>query len=235
MSALTPGSTIGIFGSGQLGRMLALAASRLGLNTHIYAPTDGLSPAAQVATQFTTGDYWDEEAVTNFAQSCDAITYEFENIPASTAELAQAIKPLFPASNCLDVSQDRLSEKRFISETAGVPVAPFEDVKSPFDVKRFMRRVNSGCVLKTRRFGYDGKGQVIIQSPNDIEENWAKLGSEPVIAEAFIPFAREVSIICARTQKGEIAAYPLVENIHRNHILHTSVAPRRAQMLRHKI
>lgn len=223
--ALPPGSTIGIFGSGQLGRMLALAAARLGLNTHIYAPTGADSPAAQVATDFTTGDYWDEDAVLRFAQSCDALTYEFENIPSATAELAQSAKPLFPAPNCLDVSQDRLSEKRFISETAVVPVAPFEDVKNAFDVKRFMRHIDGGCVLKTRRFGYDGKGQVIIRTPDEIEEQWAKIGSEPVIAEAFIPFEREVSIICARTQKGEIAAYPLTENVHRNHILHTSVAP----------
>lgn len=222
---LAPGSTIGIFGSGQLGRMLALAAARLGLNTHIYAPTGPDSPAAQVATEFTTGDYTDEAAITRFAKSCDALTYEFENIPAQTAALAQSLKPLSPSASCLDVAQDRLSEKRFISEKAGVAVAPFEDIKSPDDIKRFMQSINGACVVKTRRFGYDGKGQFIIKSPEDIDAAWAQLGDKALIAEAFIPFEREVSVICARGKTGQSACYPLIENVHRHHILHTSTAP----------
>lgn len=222
---LPPGSTIGIFGSGQLGRMLCVAASRLGLKTHIFAPTGADSPAAQVANTFTKGDYTDLEAVMAFAKSCDAITYEFENIPAATAKMAAGIKTLRPSGRCLDVAQDRLTEKKFISNEASVPVAPFEAVDNPHSLRRAMRRLGGACVLKTRRFGYDGKGQVIIKNESEIEAAWDKLGDHPLIAEAFIPFEREVSIICARGADGQTACYPLVENLHQNHILHTSTAP----------
>jgi len=224
-TALPPGSTIGIFGSGQLGRMLALAAARLGLKTHIYAPTGSDSPAAQVATHFTTGAYDDTDAVAQFADSCDVLTYEFENIPFETATLAASLKPLRPSASCLDIAQDRLTEKTFISEQAKVPVAPFEAVSTVFDLKRALKRMNGKCVLKTRRFGYDGKGQAVIASDAEADSAWRKLGDHPVIAEAFIPFVREVSIVCARGLDEKTAAYPLIENIHRNHILHTSLAP----------
>lgn len=222
---LPPGSTIGIFGSGQLGRMLSLAAARLGLKTHIYAPTDSESPAAQVSDYFTTGAYDDLGAVTKFVSQCDVITYEFENIPAATAKVASEIKPLRPSAHCLDVAQDRLTEKTFISETAGVAVAPFNSISSEYDLRRALKRLGGACVLKTRRFGYDGKGQALIRNENDITEAWKKLGEHELIAEAFIPFVREVSVICARGADGTIAAYPLVENDHQNHILHTSTAP----------
>ncbi len=222
---LPPGSTIGIFGSGQLGRMLSMAASRLGLRTHIYAPTDANSPAAQVAHSFTTGDYEDLDAVMAFAKQCDALTYEFENIPAQTAKMAAGIKTLRPSGFCLDVAQDRLTEKEFISQKAGVPVAPFEAVDNPHALRRAMRRLGGACVLKTRRFGYDGKGQAIIKGESDVDAAWEKLGHHDLIAEAFIPFVREVSIICTRGADGQTACYPLVENVHQNHILHTSTAP----------
>lgn len=222
---LSPGSTIGIFGSGQLGRMLTLAAARLGLKTHIYAPTGADSPAAQVAQTYTQAEYDDLEAVNAFAESCDALTYEFENIPAQTAMAAAQRKPLAPSAFCLTVAQDRLTEKEFISKEAGVPVAPFEPLESEFDLKRALKRLGGSCVLKTRRFGYDGKGQAILRSESDIKAAWEKLGGQSVIAEAFIPFTREVSIVCARGADGQTAAYPLVENVHKNHILHTSTAP----------
>lgn len=222
---LPPGSTIGIFGSGQLGRMLSLAAARLGINTHIYAPTGAESPAAKVANSFTTGAYDDLDAVSDFAKSCDALTYEFENIPAETAKLASRIKTLWPSGRCLDIAQDRFTEKEFISQQAGVPVTPFEAVDNKHALRRAMRRLGGTCVLKTRRFGYDGKGQVIIRNEADIEPAWEKLGAQLVIAEAFIPFVREVSVICARGADGQTACYPLVENVHQNHILHSSTAP----------
>ena len=222
---LSPGATIGIFGSGQLGRMLAIAAARLGLQTHIYAPTGHESPAAQVATTFTTGAYDNTERVTEFVKSCDVVTYEFENIPAETAQLASTFAPLLPSATCLDVSQDRLTEKTFISTQAQVPVAPFEAVSTLSDVKRVLKTMNGKCVLKTRRFGYDGKGQAVISNETEAEEAWNTLGHVPIIAEAFIPFQREVSIVCARSVNKQTAAYPLIENVHQNHILHTSTAP----------
>lgn len=222
---LPPGSTIGIFGSGQLGRMLALAAARLGLKTHIFAPTGAESPAAQVAHSFTQADYTDLEAMRKFSETCDSLTYEFENIPAETAMEAARNKPLFPSAHCLNVAQDRLTEKTFISEKAGVPVAPFEAIETKFDLKRALRRMGGTGVLKTRRFGYDGKGQAILRTEDDIDAAWEKLGDYALILEAFIPFSREVSIVCARGADGQTAAYPLVENVHKNHILHTSTAP----------
>lgn len=224
-SPLPPGSVIGIFGSGQLGRMMSLAAARLGLKTHIFAPTGQDSPAAQVAHSYTQAEYDDLEAVKIFTESCHALTYEFENVPSETARVAAERKPLYPSAQCLNVAQDRFIEKQFISGKAGVPVAPFEAVESEFDLKRALRRLGGTCVLKTRRFGYDGKGQAIIREESDIQAAWEKLGGQPVIAEAFIPFTREVSIVCARGADGETAAYPLVENVHKNHILHTSTAP----------
>ena len=231
---LPPGSTIGIFGSGQLGRMLTLAAARLGLKTHIFAPTGPDSPAAQVAQTYTQAEYEDLDAVKAFAENCDALTYEFENVPAETAKVAAHCKPLHPSAACLNVAQDRLTEKLFISEKAGVPVAPFEAIDSKEGLKRALQNLGGSCVLKTRRFGYDGKGQMIIRTEADIEQAWDKLGTQSVIAEAFIPFVREVSVLCARGADGQTAAYPLVENVHQNHILHTSTAPAPRDMGRAK-
>lgn len=224
-SPLPLGSVIGIFGSGQLGRMLAIAASRLGFETHIFAPTDANSPAAQLATHFTQGDYEDLKAVKAFAQKCDVLTYEFENVPAATAKAAAALKPLRPSETCLDIAQDRLTEKTFISKTATVAIAPFRNIETRHDLEQALKALGGTCVLKTRRFGYDGKGQVIIRNPNEISAAWKKLGSQACIAEAFIPFEREVSVICARGVSGDTACYPLSENIHRDHILHITKAP----------
>lgn len=225
LSPLPPGSVIGIFGSGQLGRMLSIAASRLGFQTHIFAPTGANSPAAQVSHFFTKGAYDDLEAVKAFAAQCDVLTYEFENVPAATAAATSSLKPLRPSETCLDIAQDRLTEKTFISKQAGVPVAPFEKVDSLSDLRRALHILGGACVLKTRRFGYDGKGQVIIRSPKEIEAAWDKLGDHACIAEGFIPFEREVSIICARGVAGDTACYPLSENDHRDHILHKTLAP----------
>lgn len=178
-----------------------------------------------MAHSYTDAEYDDLNTVKFFTENCDALTYEFENVPAQTAMFAAECKPLHPSANCLTVAQDRLTEKQFISNEAGVPVAPFEAVENKFDLKRGLRRLGGTGVLKTRRFGYDGKGQVIIRDEAEIEAAWEKLGDYSLILEAFIPFTREVSIVCARGVDGHMAAYPLVENVHQNHILHTSTAP----------
>jgi 5-(carboxyamino)imidazole ribonucleotide synthase len=221
---LAPGSTIGILGGGQLGRMLAVAATRLGLKTHIYSP-EAECPAAIVAKSVTVGAFDDVEAVLAFAQSCDAVTYEFENVPAMSAKAAASAVPLRPGARALDVSQDRLIEKSFLRAQLGLEVAGFEDVGSVHDLRRAVKRLGLPCVLKTRRFGYDGKGQVIIRAAAEIDAAWETLSPAPCILEAFIPFVREVSIVAGRGLDGQIAAYPLTENVHRNHILHTSTAP----------
>lgn len=223
-TVLPPGATIGILGGGQLGRMLAVAASRLGLHVHIYSPSSDC-PAAGVAESLTVGNFDDAKAVLNFAKKCDAVTYEFENVPAVTAKAAASVAPLRPGARALDVSQDRLVEKSFLRAQVGVEVAGFEDITSIHDLRRAVKRLGLPCVLKTRRFGYDGKGQVIIRNESEIDQSWAVVAPLPCILEAFVPFKREVSIVAARGLDGKVAAYPLTENVHRNHILHTSSAP----------
>lgn len=223
-NVLAPGATLGILGGGQLGRMLAVAASRLGLNVHIYSPSSDC-PAACVAETVSVGEFDDVRAVLAFAKTCDAVTYEFENVPAVSAKSAASAAPLRPNARSLDVSQDRLVEKSFLRAQVGVAVAGFEDIGSVYDLRRAVKRLGMPCVLKTRRFGYDGKGQVIIRSGSEIDAAWEALSPAACILEAFVPFAREVSIVAARGMDGQIAAYPLTENVHQNHILHTSAAP----------
>jgi len=222
--ALTPGSTIGILGGGQLGRMLSLAASRLGFQCHIYDPVWN-GPAAGVSRHESNMPYEDLNAVLAFAKSCDVVTYEFENVPALTAKMAAIVKPLHPGAKALSVAQDRLTEKSFIQDTAKVPVALFEAVDSVHELKRAVKRLGLPAVLKTRRFGYDGKGQVILKNNSECDAAWDALKGAPAILEQFIPFKREVSVVAARSATGETTAYPLIENVHKNHILHTSTAP----------
>ena len=221
---LAPGSVIGILGGGQLGRMLSLAAARLGFQCHIYDPVWG-GPASHVARFETNASYENVQAVLSFAKSCDVVTYEFENVPALTAKTAASAKALRPNAQALNVAQDRLTEKTFIRDTAKVPVAFFEAVNSVHELKRAVKKLGLPAVLKTRRFGYDGKGQVIIKSEAEIESAWDAMKDAPAILEQFIPFKREVSVIAARGVTGETAAFPLIENVHKNHILHTSFAP----------
>ena len=223
-TVLAPGATIGILGGGQLGRMLSLAASRLGLDCHIFCPEGG-SPAARVSRYETIADYQDMDAIKRFAQACDVVTYEFENVPADTAAQASKYSALAPGARALEVAQDRLTEKTFLRDKAGVQVVEFSDVTSVFDAKRALRRMGLPTILKTRRFGYDGKGQIKVESEAQMDTAFADMKGAPVILEAFAPFAREVSIVAARSQSGEFAAYPLIENEHRHHILHKSIAP----------
>jgi 5-(carboxyamino)imidazole ribonucleotide synthase len=225
MTPLPPGSTIGILGGGQLGRMLSLAAARLGLKTHTYGPCDS-DPAGQVSTHHTKAAYDDEAALAEFGASCDAITYEWESIPVRAVEIAGAGRFIAPSLEALKTAQDRLLEKQFLSDLPGVTVAPFQEASGSLHaLNRAVRFVGMPCVVKTRRGGYDGKGQAVIRTEANIAEVWDALGNFDLIVEGFVDFSREASVVCARGIDGDVKAYPLTENVHRNHILHTSTAP----------
>ncbi|MDP3314586.1 MAG: 5-(carboxyamino)imidazole ribonucleotide synthase [Devosia sp.] len=226
MSSHTPlpmGSTIGILGGGQLGRMLALAAARLGMKTHIYCP-DEASPAFDVTPNKTVAAYADEAALAAFAASVDVITYEFENVPAHTAEFLSSLKPLRPGANALAVSQDRLAEKAFLSINR-IPVAPFAAITDLDRLEAELEELGAPAVLKTTRLGYDGKGQKIVHNMEDAALAWELLSPRPLVLEAFIAFEREISVIVARGLDGAVAAFEPAENVHRNHILKTSTVP----------
>ncbi|MFT3987346.1 5-(carboxyamino)imidazole ribonucleotide synthase [Aestuariivirga sp.] len=220
---LPPGSTIGILGGGQLGRMIALAAAPLGLKTHIYAP-EADSPAFQVSDARTIAPYEDLDALDAFARAVDVITYEFENVPGETAAFLEDRKPLAPGSLALKTAQDRVDEKTFIA-SLGIPVAPFAAVDDETSLGAAIARTGRPSILKTRRFGYDGKGQVVIREGDGILEAFDAIGRQPAILEGFISFDREISVIAARGWDGGIAVYDVPENVHRNAILHTSTVP----------
>lgn len=220
---LSPGRVIGILGGGQLGRMLAFAAQRLGYRVHGFAPIANC-PLSQVTGRFTCADYGDEGALSAFADEVDIVTFEFENVPASAVRFLAERVPVRPGEEPLATIQDRLMEKRFLAN-AGVPVAPFSAVSSKEDLARAVIEVGLPAVLKTRRFGYDGKGQALIETGAELETAWSDIGGVDAILEAFIPFDREVSIVAAHTADGAVAAFPLTENRHAEHILATSVAP----------
>ncbi|MGV2122955.1 5-(carboxyamino)imidazole ribonucleotide synthase [Agrobacterium vitis] len=215
--------TIGIIGGGQLGRMLAMAAARLGLKTIVLEPQADC-PAAQVANRQIIADYADEAALAELAASCDVVTYEFENVPVAAAEALARSVPVYPPAKALAVSQDRLSEKRFLNDN-GIATAPFRTVDSQTDLEQALAEFGGEGVLKTRRFGYDGKGQRVYRKGDDASGGYQALGAVPLILEGFVPFAREISIIAARSISGEIACYDPAENIHRDGILHTSTVP----------
>ena len=220
---LPPGSTIGILGGGQLGRMLALTAARLGLRTHVYCP-DPHSPAFDVTPRKSVAAYDDKAALASFANDVDVVTYEFENVPAGTAETLAALKPLFPGARALAIAQDRLAEKAFLTINR-IPVAPFAAIPSLEALGRELGEIGSPAVLKTTRLGYDGKGQRIIRNQADAVSAFAALEPKPLVLEAFIPFEREVSVIVARGRTGETVVYDAAENVHRDHILKTSTVP----------
>ncbi|GEO13352.1 5-(carboxyamino)imidazole ribonucleotide synthase [Microvirga aerophila] len=220
---IRPGSTLGILGGGQLGRMIAMAAAQLGLRTHIYSPDAG-SPAFDVAAEHTLAAYEDEAALIRFAKAVDAVTYEFENVPSATAATLSAHTQLAPNARALAVAQDRLVEKSFIADL-GIPVAPFAAVANEAELDEALSRIGRPCVLKTRRFGYDGKGQAMIRPETEPGEAWRAVGSAPSILEGFVPFEREASVVAARTASGDFAAYDLCANEHRNHILDITRVP----------
>ncbi|NTG08495.1 5-(carboxyamino)imidazole ribonucleotide synthase [Rhizobium rhizogenes] len=216
--------TIGIIGGGQLGRMLAMAAARLNFQTLILEPQADC-PAAQVANEQIIAAYDDPAALAELAKRCDVVTYEFENVPVVAAERLAKDVAVYPPPKALEMAQDRLTEKRFIND-CGIPTARFHAVDSQADLEAALADFGGQGVLKTRRLGYDGKGQRVYRSPADSAEGgYAALGSVPLILESFVSFEREISIIAARGLDGAIACYDPAENIHRNGILHTSTLP----------
>ena len=221
--SLPPGSTIGILGGGQLGRMLALAAAKLGLRSHIYCP-DPHSPAFDVTPLKTVAAYDDEVALRGFAAQVDVITYEFENVPAATAEILAGLKPLRPGANALAISQDRLAEKSFLS-SKNIPVAPYRAVHSLEDLHSAVAELGLPAVLKTTRLGYDGKGQRVLREPDDAEAAFDALKPHPLVLEGFVPFEKEISVVVARGLDGAVRAFDAAENVHRDHILFTSTVP----------
>jgi len=213
---------IGILGGGQLGRMLALAGHPLGMWFRVLEPA-AECPAAAVA-EHDRGEFESYQALFAFCQGLDAVTYEFENVPIESARWLAERVPVFPTPRALEIGQDRIAEKVFFQEL-GVAVPPFAAVSSRADLDAAIDRIGLPAVLKTTRFGYDGKGQAVIQSRADIETVWATLGGRPLVLEGFVPFERELSILAVRGRTGELAFYPLVENIHRSGILRVSTGP----------
>jgi len=222
-AALPPLSTIGILGGGQLGRMLAISAAELGFRTHIFCP-EADCPAGQVANELTVSAYDDEAALKTFAGAIDVATYEFENVPDSAVSVLENSVPVRPGRKPLAVAQDRFEEKRFLNRI-GVKTAPFAKVDTATDIADAANETGLPAILKTRRFGYDGKGQVKIDPDTDHNKVFAAIGEAPAILEGFAPFERELSVIIACGVNGDVAAYDAAENEHRNHILWRSHVP----------
>lgn len=225
---LPPGSTVGIIGGGQLGRMAALAAARLGYRVHVFTPEQD-SPAAQVSAAATVAEYGDETAIAAFARAVDVVTFEFENIPADSVRLMASLVPVRPGWNVLETAQDRIDEKQFFNDL-GIATAPWRAVTSAAELAAALTEIGRPAVLKTARMGYDGKGQVRIDEATDPAEAWAALGTGLTgggrgILEGFIDFLGEISVIIARGADGAWAAFDPAWNVHRHHILDTSTIP----------
>ena len=220
---IPPGSTIGIVGGGQLGRMLAMAAAQIGYRCHIYAP-DEAPPAAEVALQFTRGAWDDEEKLARFGQSVDVATYEFENIPAGALSALAAEAPLYPPRRSLETAQDRIAEKEF-AQSLGARPPRFAAVSSREELERALAEVGTPAVLKTRRFGYDGKGQARIMAPGEADAAWEAVHGAPSILEAFVDFTAEFSILLCRGADGETVTWPVPRNEHHGGILALSTVP----------
>ncbi len=219
---IPPGGTIGIIGGGQLGRMTALAAARLGYRCHIYCPeTD--SPAFQVAAS-TLASYADEAALTAFAAAVDVITFEFENVPAESVRILSRHVPVRPCWRVLETAQDRIVEKGFFNNMA-IATAAWRPVLDRAGLGAAAAELGLPSILKTARFGYDGKGQVRIDDPRELDRAWAAIGERPAILERFVPFERELSVVVARGLDGAAVCFDVVENRHRNHILDVTIAP----------
>ena len=213
---------IGVLGAGQLGWMLALAGIPLDIRFRFFDPAPN-GPASQVAEQIVA-PYEDQVALARFAEECDAITYEFENVPVETAEFLAKFAPVYPPPYALRAAQDRLTEKRVL-RGLGIPTPLFDSVDSPVELRDTAERFGLPAVLKTRRLGYDGKGQFFVRQPSDLTMAWNELQENPLILESFIPFERELSLIGVRGWTGETAFYPLLENHHRDGILRRTIAP----------
>ena len=220
---LAPGSRIGLMGGGQLGRMFILAARSMGYRVSVFVPEDS-SPAGQVADEETTRDYLDEEAVRAFARSVDVLTFEFENIPQQALQWASEYGEVRPRGEILHTTQNRAREKEFLA-AAGFPLPAWANVATAEDLAAAARLTGYPAILKTASFGYDGKGQQRLESDKDARQ--CDLSGGPFVLEAKVPFAMEVSVIVARGSDGQMVCYPVCENMHRNHILDTTVVPAR--------
>lgn len=222
-AALPPGAVIGIVGGGQLGRMSAIAAARLGYHAHILTQEpDG--PAAQVAAGLTIGGYDDPAALRAFASEVDVVTFEFENVPVAGLDLLASLRPVRPSGEILRLSQDRLAEKAFLTG-AGVPVAPYRAVTSADEAETALAALGGAAILKTTRLGYDGRGQRRVGSPDEARAAFAALEPKPLVAEAVVDFACELSVMVARGVDGSLAVFDTVQNIHTHHILDLTLAP----------
>jgi 5-(carboxyamino)imidazole ribonucleotide synthase len=223
IARIAPGATIGILGGGQLGRMLAVAAARLGYRCHVYSP-DADAPAAAVAAETTVAAYDDEAALTRFAAAVDVVTYEFENVPSGAAEIVSRHVPVRPDADTLATCQDRIREKAFLTGI-GAPVSPYRPVTGADDLSAALAAICRPAVLKSARFGYDGKGQVIIDADTDPVDAWTRIGCRASIVERWVDFRMEISVVIARAGDGTMAAYVPVQNIHEGHILKRTIAP----------
>lgn len=224
-SVVLPGATIGVLGSGQLGRMFALMARRMGYRVHTYSPGDD-TPTGQIADREWNAEYEDLDQVRAFASGVDVITFEFENVPSATAEAAASMAPVRPHGAVLHVTQHRLREKLFLRDK-GFPVAPFEAVHSVEELRAALGRLGVPAVLKSAGWGYDGKGQSLIRSVDEADAAWRAVNVQEAVLEGFIDFAHEGSIVAARGMDGSFVHYGLLENIHRHHILDVTVSPGR--------
>jgi 5-(carboxyamino)imidazole ribonucleotide synthase len=228
VSRIPTGSTIGMLGAGQLGRMTAMAAAPLGYRLHVYSPKPNRpkqeSPTAEVCAEVTSADWDDKAALERFAKSVDVITYEWENVPVDTLEYLQQFRQVHPSPHILRIAQDRLAEKRFIND-AGVETTGFAEVETLDELRDAVADIGTPCVIKSARFGYDGKGQASIKSPDDIEAAWTEIGERRAVVEAFVDYFCEMSVIIARSPSGQLAVYDPVSNNHVAHVLDTTEAP----------
>jgi 5-(carboxyamino)imidazole ribonucleotide synthase len=223
VKSVLPGATVGVLGSGQLGRMFAIAARRMGYRVHTFSP-DADTPTGQVADLEVIASYDDLDAVRRFAAGVSVVTFEFENVPAPTAQAAAEHAPVRPRGEVLHTTQHRIREKTFLAN-AGLPLTPFRTVLNSDDLVRAVADLGCPSILKTADFGYDGKGQVRVTSPEQAEAAWFSIGNVPAVLEALISFEREVSVVAARGFDGAYADWGVIENRHHNHILDLSIAP----------
>ncbi|MDP8983387.1 MAG: 5-(carboxyamino)imidazole ribonucleotide synthase [Acidobacteriota bacterium] len=225
MRPIPPGATIGVLGSGQLGRMFTIAARRMGYRVHTFSP-DMDTPTGQVADVEVQAAYDDLDRVSEFASNVSVVTFEFENVPTATAEAAERCAPVRPSGGILHITQQRIREKEFLTK-AGLPLTPYREVHSVDELKRALAELGTPAVLKTAAFGYDGKGQFRVGSLEQADEAWKANGEQAAVLEAYIDFERELSVVAARGMDGEFVHYGLMENEHQRHILDVTLAPAR--------
>jgi 5-(carboxyamino)imidazole ribonucleotide synthase len=220
---IAPGAALGVLGGGQLGRMFAIAARRMGYRVHAFSPEDD-APAGQAADLEVTASYEDLDALRTFARGVDVVTFEFENVPIEAIDAIEALAPVRPSGLALHTAQQRAREKTFLADR-GVPTAPFAPAATLDELWDAVARVGTPAVIKTAAFGYDGKGQHKVATPADVEHIWTAIGHQEAVVERFINLQAEISIVAARGIDGEVAAFPPFENRHRNHILDLTTAP----------